>query len=101
MSKINVIVKLPAAPGKGADLVKAFDFALENTNKESGTSHYIVSVDQKDPDTIWIYEIYDGQADLDAHMGSDWFKEFGKSLGGLIGGAPEMHFCTPVSGKGL
>lgn len=101
MSKISVIVKLPAAPGKGADLVKAFDFAVENATKEAGTRHYIVNVDQKDPDMLWIFEVYDGQSDLDAHMGADWFKEFGKSLAGLVGGAPEMHFCAPVSGKGL
>lgn len=101
MSKISLIVKLPAAQGKGPELVKAFEFAIENAMKESGTRYYIVNVDQKDPDTVWIFEMYDAQADLDAHMGADWFKQFGKSLGGLVGGAPEMHFLTPVSGKGL
>lgn len=101
MSKISLIVKLPAAPGKGAELAKAFEFAIENTMNEPGTRYYIVNQDTSDADSIWIYEMYDAQSDLDAHMGADWFKEFGGKLAGLLGGKPEMHFLTPVSGKGL
>lgn len=101
MSKVSVIVKLQAAAGKGTELAAAFEFAVENVLRESGTRYYIVHADTKDPDTLWIYEMYDAQADFDAHMGSDWFKEFGGKLVPLLGGAPEFHMVRPLHGKGV
>ena len=101
MSKLSVIVKLQAATGKGPELAAAFEFAVENVLRESGTRYYIVHADMADPDTLWIYEMYDAQADFDAHMGSDWFKEFGGRLGSLLGGAPEFHMVRPLHGKGV
>ena len=101
MSHVSLIVKLPAAPGKGNELAKAFEDALHNVLAESGTRYYIISADQNDPDTLWIYELYENQEGLNAHMGADWFKEFSKQLGGLMGDKPEMHFVRPLVGKGL
>jgi quinol monooxygenase YgiN len=48
-----------------------------------------------------MYEMYETQADMDAHMGSDWFKQLGPMIGGLFGGAPEFHVMTPLGGKGF
>jgi quinol monooxygenase YgiN len=45
--------------------------------------------------------MYDSQADMDAHLGSEWFKQLGGKMGGLLGGAPEFHVATPLGGKGL
>ena len=101
MSKVSVIAKLPAAPGKGNELAQAFQDALHNVLAESGTRYYIVNADSNDPDTLWIYELYENQDGLNAHMSADWFKEFGKQLGGLMGGKPELHILRPLSGKGL
>jgi quinol monooxygenase YgiN len=48
-----------------------------------------------------MYEMYDSQADLDAHMGAEWFKQLGPKIAPLFGGAPEFHFLRPIAGKGL
>ena len=102
MSRIGVIAKVPAAPGKGNELAAAFEKAIhDHVMGESGTRYYVAHADSKDPDVIWIYEMYDDKAALDAHLGADWFKEFGKQLGGLVGGPPEMHILRPIVGKGL
>lgn len=101
MSKIGVIAKLEAAPGKGSELAAALEFAVDNSLKESGTRYYILHGDQKNPDVFWMYELYEAQADLDAHSGSEWFAELGKKLGALLGGKPELHFLRPIAGKGL
>jgi quinol monooxygenase YgiN len=101
MSKVVAIVKLPAAPGKGKDLAEAMNFALENVKNEAGTRMYILHVDAANADILWMYEMYDSQADMDAHMGSDWFKELGPKVGGFFGGAPEFFAMTPLGGKGL
>jgi quinol monooxygenase YgiN len=101
MSKVAVAVKMPAAAGKGNELAAAMQFALDNVLHESGTRYYILHADASDPDTLWMYEMYDSQADLDAHMGSDWFKELAGKIGPLFGGAPEFHMLRPLGGKGI
>ncbi len=101
MSKVVVIVKMPAAPGKGKELAAAMDFALENVKAESGTRYYILHSEAGNDDVLWMYEMYDSQADMDAHMSSEWFKQLGPKVGGLFGGAPEFHVMTPLGGKGL
>jgi quinol monooxygenase YgiN len=101
MSKVVAIVKMPAAPGKGKELAAAMDFALENVKAESGTRYYIIHAEAGNDDVLWMYEMYDSQADMDAHMSSEWFKQLGPKVGGLFGGAPEFHVMTPLGGKGL
>jgi quinol monooxygenase YgiN len=101
MSKIGVVAKITAAPGKSSELAAALEFAVENAHKESGTRYYILHGDQKNPDVFWMYELYDSQADLDAHMGAPWFGELGKKLGSILGAPPELHFLRPLTGKGI
>lgn len=101
MSQVSLIVKLPAAEGKGAELAEAFKAAFEHVNKEDGTRYYILHQDVSNADVLWIYELYENQAAADAHLGADWFKPFGASLAPFMGGRPEMHFVTPLGGKGL
>jgi quinol monooxygenase YgiN len=45
--------------------------------------------------------LYANQDAMNAHMGSDAFKAFSKSLGEFVDGAPEFNLLTPIGGKGL
>ena len=101
MSKVAVLAKLKSAPGKRAELVQAFQFALDNVQNESGTLTYILHEDVKDEDGLWFYEIYSDQAAFEAHGSADWFKELGPKVGPLMGGRPELIMLNPVGGKGL
>lgn len=101
MSQVSLIVKLPAAEGKGAELAEAFKAAFEHVAKEDGTRYYILHQDVSNSDVLWIYEMYENQDAANAHMAADWFAPFGKSLAPFMGGRPEMNFVTPLQGKGL
>lgn len=101
MSQVAVIAKIPAAPGKRAELVAALQQALANAAGEAGTLHYILHEDAKDENALWFYELYTDQAALDAHMGSEGFKALGPAIGAFVGGRPELTFLKPVGGKGL
>ena len=48
-----------------------------------------------------MYELYESQAALGEHMGSEAFKALGPAIGKFVGGAPELIFTKPVGGKGL
>jgi quinol monooxygenase YgiN len=99
--KVSVLAKLPAAPGKRAELAAAFQAAIDNAQGESGTIYYILHEDAKDADALWVYEMYTEQAALDAHSSSDAFKALGAVLGPFMGGRPELTFLKPLSGKGF
>lgn len=101
MSTVGLLAKLPAAEGKGAELAEAFAAAFEHVNKESGTRYYILHADASNADVLWVYELYENQEAANAHMTADWFAPFSKTLAPLLGGKPEMHFLTPIQGKGL
>jgi quinol monooxygenase YgiN len=100
MSKVSVIAKIPCQAGKRDEVVAALGEYFPQVEGEEGTLVYSVSADTGDETTLWVYELYaDGDA-LQAHGGSDAFKALGAKIGGLLAGAPELHFCSPVRAKG-
>jgi quinol monooxygenase YgiN len=101
VSKIAVVAKIPAAPGKRDELAAAMQVALDNVASEEGTLVYVLHADSKDADTLWMYELYTDQEALDAHGRAPWFKELGPRLAPLLGGRLEVHVMSLVGGKGL
>ena len=101
MSKVSVIAKLTAQPGKRDELVKALQVLLDNSETEAGTEVYVLHTDNKDENVLWFYERYADQAAVDAHMKSETFRGAGPTLAPLLAGRSELSFLTPVGGKGL
>ena len=100
MADIAVIAKITAQEGKRDDLVAALQTALDTAQGEPGTLSYILLADQTNAETLWMYEMYNDQAALEAHMGSDAFKALGPAIGPFLAGRPELIFCKPLGGKG-
>jgi len=101
MSTVVVAVKLRIKSGQRDAFTDAVKPGLATAQSESGTLTYIFHHDAVDADVVWFYEMYADQDSLNAHMGSDAFKAFSKSLGDFVDGAPEFNFLTPIGGKGL
>lgn len=101
MSKVAVLAKIPAAPGKRDELIAALQAALDTARGEQGTIYYILHTDAKDADALYMYELYADQDAFNAHVGSEAFKALGPAITPFLGGAPEMTFLGPVGGKGL
>jgi quinol monooxygenase YgiN len=101
MSQIAVIAKIPCQPGTRDQVAAGLQPMLDHTESESGTLRYVLLADTTDADTLWMYELYEDQAALDAHGASDAMKALGGAIGPHLAGRPELHFCAPVGGKGL
>jgi quinol monooxygenase YgiN len=101
MSQVAVVAKLTAQEGKRDELAQALQAALDTAQGEDGTTYYILHNDNGNDTTLWMYELYTDKDALKTHMGSAEFKALGPALAGLVAGAPELIFLTPVGGKGL
>jgi quinol monooxygenase YgiN len=99
MSQIAVVVKVTAAEGKRGEALAALGRLVDAAKGEPGTLEYVVMADASDPNTILTYELYADQAALDAHASSPTMAEVGKSLGGLLDGAPELHRARVAHSK--
>ena len=101
MSKIAVLAKLTAQPGKRDEIIAAFEPMMKAVADEPGTELYAFHTANDDPDVVGFYELYsDGDA-LAKHGGSEAMKAAGGRLAGLVAGRPELIMLTPVSAKGL
>ncbi|HEX4979382.1 MAG TPA: putative quinol monooxygenase [Acidimicrobiales bacterium] len=103
MSRVAVHVKLPAAEGKGEELVAAFEEAYQpgGVDAEPGTLAYIIHQAADDPDTVVFYEMYADQAAFEAHSGGQVLANVMPKLAGLIAGAPEMLMLTVRNAYGV
>lgn len=98
---VAVLAKIPALPGKRAELMEALRMGLETAQGESGTRYYIMHEDAVDPDAVWFYELYESQEALAEHGSSEAFKALGAAVRPFGAGRPELTFLKPVGGKGL
>ena len=99
MTTTAVIAKVPAQPGKRAEVLEAMSMLIELARSEDGTLTYVVHEDQDDPDVVWVYELYRDAEARDAHMNADAMKRFIGTVGGLLAGRAELTMLTPVAGK--
>src|SRR5215468_3403200 len=101
MSKVSVVAKLTAQPGKREELATSFKTMLDHVESEAGTLTYILHSDNGEADVLWFYELYTDNDALGAHSTSDTMKSMGPLLAPLLAGRPEIHVMTPIGGKGL
>ena len=64
---IRLLVTITAAPGKGAELAKAYGPRCEEVMKEPGCEQFEVFQSVSNPDKLALLERWKDQAALDAH----------------------------------
>ena len=101
MSTVSILAKLTAREGTRDDIIAGMQPMMEHVESEEGTLKYILMEDAGDENVIWLYEEYVDQAAFEAHGRSDTMKAIGAAISPFMGGAPELIFCRPVTGKGL
>jgi quinol monooxygenase YgiN len=101
MSKIAVIAKISCKPGERDACAAGLQPMLDHVESEPGTLRYVLLRDNADADVLWMYEVYDDDAALATHSGSEAMKALGHSIGAHLAGRPELIFTTPIGGKGI
>lgn len=101
MSKISIIATLTAAEGKADELEAALTALIASADEEPGLEIYSLHRDPKDENAFYFFELYTDQAALDVHGKGEKMKVAMGSMGGLLGGRPDVKILTPSTAKGL
>jgi quinol monooxygenase YgiN len=94
--RVSVVAKLTIKPDKADEFPAQWDTLMEHiAANEPGCHHYTLHRSTMDPNVFFVSEVYEDQAALDAHMGSEPFAAFGAGLGGFVDSV-DMHLAVPV-----
>ena len=82
-----------------ADTAKFLEFVKENgaaSVKEPGCREFNITVLAKDPNHVFLFEVYDNEAALNAHRATDHFKKFAAATANMVTGR-NVRALSPVA----
>jgi quinol monooxygenase YgiN len=94
----GLIGKIKAQPGQRDALAAIL---LDATDAMPGCLSYVIAIDPKDPDALWITEVWDNQASHKASLALPSVKEAISKGRPLIAGFGERFETSPLGGHGL
>ncbi len=94
---VVVLALLQAAPGKGDEVVKAFEGLIPKVMKDPGTIVYKLNRDLENPDKFFVYEKYESMDALKAHGQTEHFKAFGRGTRELFAGRAQVTRYNEVA----
>jgi quinol monooxygenase YgiN len=97
---IVVIARVKVQAGKEAEFAAAGRKMVAHVKaNEPGTLTYTLNQSTADGTDFVFYEVYRDQEAFAAHAGSTMMKEFGRSLGAVVTGRPDITMYDEVDGK--
>lgn len=94
----GVIAHINAQPGKRDAMIDG----LKGMVGMKGAINFVIAKDGKNPDGVWITEVWESKEAHDTALTSDQFKAAIAKAGPLMAGAPDQNNETwPVAGIGL
>lgn len=102
MKKYGLHGKLIAARGKGDALAAILLEASRLVSGAKGCRLYLVSKDARDPDCVWVTEVWDSRADHDESLKAESVRALITQAMPLLEGRPEKGSeLEVIGGKGL
>lgn len=98
MPKVSAITKLVAHEGRFAELLEVVDKMVAAAREEEGTEVYVVNRAKREPDTLFLFELFRDRDALKAHAAAGG--PVGELLAPLVASS-EVVLGEPVAGKGL
>lgn len=94
---IGVIARVTVVDGKGPEFEKAFAVQAKGVREnEPGNKMYQLTKSREDPNVYVVMELYDSDADLDAHRTAPHMVANRPAMAGLIGGKTTVEILDAV-----
>ncbi len=96
MSQKSAVVRIKVKPGRGNEVIAAFEGAREHVAGEAGTLLYTLHRSAADEDVFFVTEIYADQDALDAHMTGPGMAALAGIADAVEEGGVDLQFAVPV-----
>lgn len=81
---------IPVVPDRREELIETATKLAEQSRAEDGTIDYRFTADIEDPNVFRVFERYEDEAAMDAHMQSEHYETFQDQISGLVEGDVEL-----------
>ena len=95
MRALMVTIKIKAGHGD-AFMEAMLSDARGSVHDELGCLRFDVLQDAKDPNTIYLYEVYRDEAAMEAHRQAPHFVKWRETVADWFDGDPAVHQCLTV-----
>lgn len=82
---------MPVDPDSREDALDLARDLAEASREEDGVIDYRVATDAEDPNTVRVFEQYEDDAAVEAHMNSDHFQSFQADIAAHLAGEPTLY----------
>lgn len=93
---VTVVALITVKPGSEDVALAALTPCAEQTHQESGCVKYALHRSTVDPQQFVLVELWESQADLDAHFQQPYMGELLSALADHVTEPPAIHFLAPV-----
>ncbi|MGA3201651.1 MAG: putative quinol monooxygenase [Bryobacteraceae bacterium] len=94
----GLIGRMKAYTGKRDELAAIL---LESISDVPGCLSYVVAKDPKDPDSLWVTEVWESEADHKASLALPTIRNAITKGRPLIASFDEQHATEPIGGQGI
>jgi quinol monooxygenase YgiN len=98
VSMYGLIGRMKAYTGKRDELAAIL---LESISDVPGCLSYVVAKDPKDPDSLWVTEVWESEADHKASLALPTIRNAITKGRPLIASFDEQHATEPIGGQGI
>ncbi|MGO4285843.1 putative quinol monooxygenase [Bosea sp. TAB14] len=88
-----------AKPGMGEEATKRIAAALPAVEAETGTTLWLVLRSNADADRIFLVDLFDSEASLNAHMSGSAAAQIFATVPELLAADPELHPSAVIASK--
>jgi quinol monooxygenase YgiN len=101
MTAVSLFIAYRTLTGKRADLLRAMDQHVKpEVAKNAAVLAFFITTDDKDPDTVRLFELYTDRAALDAVGKAPWLAAYNAAIKPLLAGPAEVAFAGAWWSKG-
>ncbi|HON76373.1 MAG TPA: hypothetical protein PKZ38_11595 [Dermatophilaceae bacterium] len=102
MSKVAMIVRSKAQPGKREEIRLAYEQRLAPRAEDNEAQELVLwAADEHDADAFYLVEVYRDRPAMEENGRAPWFFEYLGVVGPLLDGQPEVMTATPTWAKGI
>ncbi|WP_188456434.1 putative quinol monooxygenase [Virgibacillus oceani] len=101
MTKFGLYGKFTAADGKRDTLVEILVEASKAMEEINECELYVVSIDNTDPDSVYVYEVWSDEKAHQASLSLEATQTLIQHAKPIIAGTERISTISPIGGKGL